>query len=132
MMGEYMSFTQSILDSGEFVSGEASAAAGHRHRGAGARRQVSTTNGPFIETKEVLGGYYVVDVKDLDRAIEVAAQIPDARTGAVEVRPVMDLPGSRFLFLVRLLVRLLFIPPAAGRQPCPARPGVMPRARGRR
>jgi hypothetical protein len=55
--------------------------------------KVSTTDGPFIETKEHLGGFYVVDVKDLDRAIELAAQIPDSRRGVVEVRPIMDLPG---------------------------------------
>ncbi|MDQ1429012.1 MAG: hypothetical protein QOK39_2488, partial [Acidimicrobiaceae bacterium] len=40
-----------------------------------------------------LGGFYIVDVKDLDRAMEVAAQIPSARTGTIEVRPVMDMPG---------------------------------------
>ena len=51
------------------------------------------TDGPFAETKEVLGGYYIVDVKDLDRAVELAAKIPDSRTGSVEVRPVMDIPG---------------------------------------
>jgi hypothetical protein len=47
-----------------------------------------TTDGPFAETKEVLGGYYIVDVKDLDRALELAAQIPSARYGTVEVRPI--------------------------------------------
>jgi hypothetical protein len=51
----------------------------------------TTTDGPFAETKEVLGGFYVVDVKDLDRAVELAAQLPDARTGSVEVRPVRDM-----------------------------------------
>jgi hypothetical protein len=55
--------------------------------------QVSPTDGPYIETKEVLAGYYVIDVKDLDRAIEVAAQIPDARTAGIDVRPLMDIPG---------------------------------------
>ena len=95
MMGEYMAFTQGIVDSGELVSGDplqgAETATCVRHRDG----QVGTTDGPFVETKEVLGGYYVVDVKDLDRAIEVAAQIPDAGTGAVEVRPLMDMerPG---------------------------------------
>ncbi len=48
------------------------------------------TDGPFAETKEVLGGYYVLECKDLDEAIEWAAKIPGARHGSVEVRPVMD------------------------------------------
>ena len=53
--------------------------------------KTSTTDGPFAETKEVLGGFYIVDVKDLDRALEIAARIPDARTATVEVRPIRDL-----------------------------------------
>ena len=51
-----------------------------------------TTDGPFVDIKEVIGGYYVVDVPDLDAAIALAARIPDARVGAVEVRPVVDMP----------------------------------------
>jgi hypothetical protein len=93
MMGEYMTFTQSIVESGELVSGDplqgVDTATCVRLRDG----QVATTDGPFVETKEHLGGYYVVDVKDLDRAIELAAQIPDAGTGAVEVRPIMDFSG---------------------------------------
>ena len=50
---------------------------------------VSTTDGPFAETKEQLGGFYIFDVKDLDEAIEWAAKIPGASSGAVEVRPVI-------------------------------------------
>jgi hypothetical protein len=48
------------------------------------------TDGPFAETKEALGGFYVIDVANLDEAIAVAADIPGARTGTVEVRPVLD------------------------------------------
>jgi hypothetical protein len=48
------------------------------------------TDGPFAETKEQLGGYYLLDCKDLDDALSWAARIPEAKTGAVEVRPVMD------------------------------------------
>ncbi len=51
-----------------------------------------TTDGPFAETKEVLGGFYVLDCKDLDEALEYARMIPDAQNGAVEVRPVMFVP----------------------------------------
>ena len=49
-----------------------------------------TTDGPFVETKEALGGFFLFEADDLDRAIEVASRIPAARTGAVEVRPVVE------------------------------------------
>jgi hypothetical protein len=51
------------------------------------------TDGPFAETHEQLGGYYLIDAKDLDEAIAIAARIPMARRGTVEVRPVIELPG---------------------------------------
>jgi hypothetical protein len=51
------------------------------------------TDGPFAEVREHLGGYYVVDVKNLDEAVAIAARIPGAKKGTVEVRPVMELPG---------------------------------------
>jgi hypothetical protein len=50
------------------------------------------TDGPFAETKEVLGGYYLVDVPDLDSAIEWAAKMPNLGYGSVEVRPIMEIP----------------------------------------
>ena len=53
--------------------------------------EVLTSDGPFAETKEQIGGYYVVDCKDLDEAIEVAAKIPGARAGSIEVRPIWDM-----------------------------------------
>ena len=51
------------------------------------------TDGPFAETYEQLGGYYLVDARDLDEAIEIAGRIPGARLGTVEIRPVFELPG---------------------------------------
>ena len=91
MMADYMTFSQAIVTSGEMVSGDRlhgpEAATTVRVRGG----KITNTDGPFAETKEVLGGYYVVDCKDLDRALELAAQIPDARTGSVEVRPVWEM-----------------------------------------
>ena len=51
------------------------------------------TDGPFAETREQLGGFYIVDVKNLDEAIAIAAQIPPAKKGTIEIRPVMDIPG---------------------------------------
>jgi hypothetical protein len=93
IMGEYMAFTQAIIDSGEMVAGDplegVETATSVRVRAG----KTAPTDGPFAETREHLGGYYIVDVKDLDRAIELAGQIPDARTGVVEVRPVRDMAG---------------------------------------
>ena len=57
----------------------------------GGKRQV--TDGPFAETREQLGGYFLVEAANLDEAIEIAGRIPGARKGAVEVRPVMEMPG---------------------------------------
>jgi hypothetical protein len=51
------------------------------------------TDGPFAETREQLGGYYLIDARDLDEAIGIAARIPGARKGTVEVRPLIELPG---------------------------------------
>ena len=91
MMADYYTFTQSIVESGELLSGEplqgVETATTVRVRGG----RTASTDGPFAETKEVLGGYYLVDCKDLDRAIELAARIPAAHGGSVEVRPVMEL-----------------------------------------
>ena len=50
-----------------------------------------STDGPFAETKEQLGGFYVVEAKDLEEAIEIAAKIPDVRGGSIEVRPIMEM-----------------------------------------
>jgi hypothetical protein len=92
---EYMAFTKDIVDRGIQKGGEAlqttSTATTVRVRDG----QTLTTDGPFAETKEQLGGFYVVECKDLDEAIELAARIPDVRRGSIEVRPVMeiDLPS---------------------------------------
>jgi hypothetical protein len=53
-----------------------------------------TTDGPFAETKEQLGGYYILDCKDLDEAIELAAKIPGAKHGSIEIRPVWEVPAQ--------------------------------------
>jgi hypothetical protein len=53
----------------------------------------SVTDGPFAETREVLGGYYIVDVANLDEAIHIAERHPGARYGAVEIRPILEIPG---------------------------------------
>jgi hypothetical protein len=90
---EYAALTQAILSSGEMVGGErlgrVDTATSVRVRGG----KASVTDGPFAETKEHLGGFYLVDVPDLDRALELAAEIPAARTGVVEIRPVIPPAG---------------------------------------
>jgi hypothetical protein len=91
MYAEYGAFSQRIVDSGEFVSGDPlqgpETATVVRVR-AGVR---STTDGPYVETKEHLAGYYVVECTSLDRALAIAADIPDARSAGVEVRPLADM-----------------------------------------
>ena len=57
--------------------------------------QTVTTDGPFAETKEILGGFYVVEVADLDEALGYAAMIPAAKTGSIEVRPIVDFGAVR-------------------------------------
>ena len=88
---EYMAFTKDIIDRGLMKGGEAlqptSTATTVRVRNG----ETLTTDGPFAETKDQLGGFYLVDCKDLDEAIEVAAGIPDARRGSIEVRPIMEI-----------------------------------------
>jgi hypothetical protein len=89
-MGEYSAFTEGIRQSGHYLNGNAlqpvSTATTVRVRNG----KVSTTDGPFAETKEQLGGYYLIDARDLNDAILVAAKIPSARIGSIEVRPIME------------------------------------------
>jgi hypothetical protein len=89
-MGEYFSFTEGIRANGKYVAGEAlqpvSTATTVRVRNG----RVSTTDGPFAETKEQLGGFYLIEARDLNDAIQVAAKIPSARIGSIEVRPIME------------------------------------------
>jgi hypothetical protein len=93
IMGEYMAFTQEIIDSKEMVSGDPLQGPETATTVRVRKGKTATTDGPFVETKEHLGGFYVVDVPDLDRALELAARIPDAASCAIEVRPLMELAG---------------------------------------
>src|SRR5437868_13528738 len=87
-MAEYGTFTQGIVQSGNFKGGErlrpVSAATTVRVRNG----KTMTTDGPFAETREQLGGYYMIEAKNLDEATAIAAKIPGARYGSVEVRPI--------------------------------------------
>ncbi len=82
-------FTKAIIDSGEFKAGEAltptSTATSVRVR----EGKTLLTDGPFAETREQLGGFYLVEAENLDRAVEIAARIPTAKHGTIEVRPIM-------------------------------------------
>jgi hypothetical protein len=93
MYAEYGVFTQEIIDSKEFVAGDPLQGPDTATQVRVRNSKVATVDGPFAETKEVLGGYYLVDVPDLDRALELAAKIPGARYGVIEVRPVQELGG---------------------------------------
>jgi len=87
-MAEYGAFTQGIIQNGNYKGGErlrpASMATTVRVRDG----KTLTTDGPFAETREQLGGYYLIDAKNLDEATAIAARIPGARYGCVEVRPI--------------------------------------------
>ncbi len=88
-MGEYGAFTESVKASGHYIGGNAlqpvQTATTVRVRNG----KMSTTDGPFAETKEQLGGYYLIEAKDLNDAIQIGSRIPSAKTGCVEVRPIM-------------------------------------------
>jgi len=94
LSGQYMTYTDEIAKSGHYKGGNAleptSTATTVRIRDG--KRQ--TTDGPFAETREQLGGYYLVDAKDLDEAIGLAARVPGARTGGIEVRPIRPMPST--------------------------------------
>ena len=92
LFDEYMAYSRRIHRSGNYIAGEglehASTAKTVRCRSG----RTITTDGPFAETRELLGGFYLVEAKDLGEAIGLASGIPAARTGKIEVRPVMPTP----------------------------------------
>ena len=89
-MAEYGAFTDSIKKNGNYIGGEAlqptKTATSVRVRNG----KLSTTDGPYVETKEQLGGYYLIKAKDLNEAVQVASRIPGAKNCTVEVRPVQE------------------------------------------
>src|SRR5436190_5858305 len=89
---EYMDYTKGIRKNGNYIGGEAlqpvATATTVRQRNG----KTLTTDGPFAETKEQLGGFYLVEAKDLDEAIKLGSGIPAVRTGSIEVRPIMPTP----------------------------------------
>jgi hypothetical protein len=91
---ECMAHGESLRKSGRYIAAEAlqrvDTATTVRVRDG----KVSLTDGPFAETKEQLAGFYLIDAKDLDEAVQVAAKIPPARVGSIEVRPVRELSAE--------------------------------------
>jgi hypothetical protein len=90
VMEEYNAYSRMLRDRGAFVAGEAlqpvTTATTVRVRDG----QTMTTDGPFAETKEALGGYYLIEASNLDEALQLAAACPGAKWGSIEVRPIVD------------------------------------------
>jgi hypothetical protein len=94
MYKEYGAFSESIKASGNYIAGHqlqpTRTASTVRVRNG----QLSTTDGPFAETKEQLGGFYLIEAGDLNEAIQIAGKIPSARNGSIEVRPLVQAPAQ--------------------------------------
>ena len=90
LVGEYFAFSEGLRKSGHHLAGEAlqpvQTAVTVRIRNG----KLSTTDGPFAETKEQLGGFYLINAGDLNEAVQVASKIPSARLGSIEVRPIRE------------------------------------------
>ena len=94
MRADYAAFTEGYTKSGHVLGGNALQPT---HTATTVRvrdGKVSTTDGPFAETREQLGGYYLLEAKDLNAAIQIAAKIPSARSGSIEVRPIREFARS--------------------------------------
>jgi hypothetical protein len=90
----YAVFTKHLVDRGAMKGGEALEPTSTATTVRVQDGRTITTDGPFAETKETLGGFYLVEAADLDEAIAYAAMIPGAKNGCIEVRPVFELPAS--------------------------------------
>ena len=95
VFGEFMEYTAKLSASQEYASGAPLQGVDTATTVRVQNNERLVTDGPFAETKETIGGYFVIDVADLDRAIEIAADMPSTRRGlgCVEIRPVLDAPG---------------------------------------
>jgi hypothetical protein len=90
VMADYIAYTQMLRDRSAYLGGEALQPNPTATTVRVQEGRTITTDGPFIEAKEALGGFYLVEARDLDEAIEFAAACPGARFGAIEVRPIME------------------------------------------
>jgi hypothetical protein len=89
---EYFSLTEELNRAGAFISGSALEPTESATTISVRNGDRLTTDGPFAETKEQLGGYYLIEAPSLDEALEWAAKIPSAQTGRIEVRPLREIP----------------------------------------
>jgi hypothetical protein len=94
VMKEYTDYTQMLRDRRVYLGGEALQPNPTATTVRVQDGRTITTDGPFIEAKEALGGFYLVEARDLDEAIELAAACPGARDGAIEIRPIWEIPGD--------------------------------------
>ena len=92
VMDAYAGFGREVRERGVFQGGEALQPTATATTVRVRDRETVVTDGPFAETKEALGGFYLLDCRDLDEAIEFAAKIPGAQNGSIEIRPIMELP----------------------------------------
>ena len=89
---EYVDYSKRIRKNGNYIGGEALQPTSTATTVRVKNGKTLTTDGPFAETREQLGGFFFVEAKDLDEAIKLAAEIPGARTGSIEVRPILPTP----------------------------------------
>ena len=92
-MAQWFAFTEELTNAGKNLGGEALAEVETATTVRVRDGKTVTVDGPFAETKETLGGFYIVEAADLDEAIEWAAKIPSAPNGSVEIRPIMEFDG---------------------------------------
>ncbi len=88
MHAEYGTFTQAIIKSGNFKGGDALQPTATATTVRVRNGKAMSTDGPFAETREQLGGYYLIEAKNLDEATAIAARVPSAKIGSIEVRPI--------------------------------------------
>ena len=91
MWQEYGAYQEAVVGAGKFVAGDPLEASSTATLVRVREGSTLTTDGPYAETKEQIGGYYILDCDDLDDAIEWASKIPSAKSGAIEVRPLMKM-----------------------------------------
>jgi hypothetical protein len=91
---EYLRFTDDIKKSGHYVAGDPLQPAHTARRLSVRSGKVESTDGPFAETKEQLGGYYIVEAQNMDEAAAIAVRIPGAKIGYIEVRPILTIPSA--------------------------------------
>ena len=91
---DYNAYTQMLRDRGAYLGGEALEPNPTATTVRVKDGERIVTDGPFVEAKEAIGGFYLVEARDLDEAIELAAACPGAKFGAIEIRPVIDFSGA--------------------------------------